>query len=137
MTQRHAPVSAADYAALADFRQTLRQFLHFSAEAAREEGLSAEQHQALLAIKGFGVKSPLSVGELAMRLDRKPHTTVGLVDRLVKAGLIKRAPDPDDGRRVRLVLTKAGEQRLEKLSAAHRDELRRLRPVLAGLLARL
>ena len=137
MTSRIEPVSEADYAALADFRQTLRQFLHFSAEAARGAGLSAEQHQALLAIKGFGVVSQISVGELAERLDRKPHTTVGLVDRLAKAGLVKRVPDPADGRRVRLALTRAGENRLEKLSAVHRDELRRLRPVLSGMLARL
>ncbi len=137
MTSRIEPVSEADYAALADFRQTLRQFLHFSAAAARAEGLSAEQHQALLAIKGLGVSGQLTVGELSTRLDRKPHTTVGLVDRLAKAGFVKRVPDPADGRRVRLALTKPGENRLEKLSAVHRDELRRLRPALAGMLAKL
>ena len=36
-----------EYAALADFRATLRQFLAFSEGEAKEVGLTPQQHQAL------------------------------------------------------------------------------------------
>ncbi len=57
-----------DYAVLADFRFLLRGFLAFSEGAAREAGLAPQQHQALLAIKGFPGATPPSMGELAERL---------------------------------------------------------------------
>ena len=41
-----------DYQRLAEFRYHLRGFLKFSERAAAQMGLSAQQHQALLAIKG-------------------------------------------------------------------------------------
>lgn len=41
-----------NYRLLADFRYALLKFLAFSEAAARAAGLSAKQHQALLAIKG-------------------------------------------------------------------------------------
>ena len=43
----------ADYAALAQFRYQLRTFLAFSEAAAQSAGLTPQQHQALLAIKGL------------------------------------------------------------------------------------
>jgi DNA-binding MarR family transcriptional regulator len=39
---------------------------------------------------------------------------------------VTRAPDPDDARVVRVLLTGQGEQILARLSALHRDELRRM-----------
>jgi len=47
------PVSDADYVTLADFRSALRKFLRTSEEIALSLGLTPQQHQALLAIKGF------------------------------------------------------------------------------------
>ena len=40
----------ADYLALASFRRSIREFLSFSESAARENGLTPQQHQAILAI---------------------------------------------------------------------------------------
>jgi len=131
------PVTAAEYSALAGFRSALRRFLHFSAAAAGAAGLAPAQHQALLAIKAFGGVPGMAVGELADRLDRRPNSTVGLVDRLVRRRLVRRVADPADRRRVRVRLTAAGERLLGTLSAAHRDELRRLGPELRRLLRRL
>jgi DNA-binding MarR family transcriptional regulator len=130
-------VSAADYAALAEFRRALRQFLHFSREAALGAGLSPAQHQALLALKGFGGRRGLCVGELAGLLDLRHHSAVGLVDRLVGRKLARRKTDPDDRRRVLVLVAARGEALLERLSAAHRDEIRRLGPELRRLLRRL
>lgn len=133
MTAR--PLTAADYAALARFRLALRRFLAFSARAAAEAGLTAQQHQALLAIKGHPGPAPMHLGELAAALLIRHHSAVELVDRLVAAGLLRREPDPDDGRRVRLALTRAADSVLHSLSGAHLDELRAMRPELARLLA--
>ncbi len=121
----------ADYRHLAEFRYVLRLFLSFSEEAARAAGLSPQQHQALLAIRGFGGK--LTIGELAERLAIKPHSAVGLADRLAEAGLVVRQAGKDR-RQVLLSLTKMAERKLARLSRAHREELGRLAPLLEPLL---
>lgn len=126
-----------DYEALAAFRHALRKFLGFSAAAARASGLTTPQHQALLAIKGSPGGGPVSVGELAGRLVLRPHSAVGLVDRLAARKLVRRSRDPVDRRRVRVRLTPRGEALLERLSAAHCGELRRLGPEMRSLLKRL
>jgi len=123
MPRKDAPLTDAGYRALAEFRQQLRQFLMFSEEAARHNGLQPRQHQALLAIKGF---SGTTVGDLAARLGIKPHSAAELVNRLVAARLVRRKADRQDRRRVHLALTAAAEKRLENLARAHRDELKRL-----------
>jgi len=46
-----------------------------------------------------------------------------LVNRLVERGWVLRAPDPDDGRAVRVSLTPAGEDALERLRAEYRAML--------------
>jgi hypothetical protein len=40
------------YVALARFREEIRAFLHFSERSVRERGLTPQQHQVLLRIKG-------------------------------------------------------------------------------------
>jgi DNA-binding MarR family transcriptional regulator len=127
----------ADYEALAAFRHALRRFLNFSGLAARSAGVSPQQHQALLAIKGFPGRRPASVGELAARMELRHHSAVGLVDRLVRRLLVRRVPDPVDRRCVRLHLTRRGDALLRRLSAAHREELRRIGPGLRRILNRL
>jgi DNA-binding MarR family transcriptional regulator len=130
-------LSKADYEALAAFRHALRRFLDFSGEAAKEAGLTPQQHQALLAIKGFPGRDRVTVGELAEQLVQRHHSTVGLVDRLEAQGLVRRESDPADGRRALVGLTDRAEEALAGLSAIHRAELRRLGPSLATLLERL
>lgn len=129
-----AKVSAADYAALADFRFMLRHFLQFSADAARTTGLSPQQHQALLAIKGLAGRERISIGRLAERLHVRHHSAVGLVDRLSRRRLVRRVRDTDDRRRVEVQLTAAGEALIGRLSAAHKRELQSLGPELRRLL---
>jgi len=126
-----------DYRALASFREALRHFVRFSAAAARQAGVSPQQHQALLAIKAAGGRGPVTVGALAEKLARQPHSAVGLLDRLAKRGLARRRPDPVDRRKVDVTLTPAGEALIRRLSAAHREELRRLAPELRKLLRAL
>jgi DNA-binding MarR family transcriptional regulator len=132
-----SPISRADYALLAELRYSLRLFASFSEQAARAAGVSPAQHQALLAIKGFGQRAPLSIGELAERLMIRHHSAVGLVQRLIARDYVRRLPDPGDKRRVRLALRARGERVLARLSAAHRGELRRIGPQIEGLLEQL
>ena len=130
-----AALAPSDYRLLAEFRHQLRNFLAFSEDAARNAGLAPQQHQALLAIKGFD-GSP-TVGDLAERLLVRHHSAVGLVDRLVEARLVMRCHDLHDRRRVTLALTRQADVLLGELSVAHRDELRRMAPMLRAVLDRL
>lgn len=134
MTTRRK-LTDADYAALADFRHLLRQFLAFSEGRAAEFGLTPQQHQALLAIRGAG-SGEVTIGFLADRLILKPHSATGLVDRLEALELVRRAPSPVDRRRALIALTPKAQDLLERLSATHREEIIRLKPMLAGFLDR-
>jgi DNA-binding MarR family transcriptional regulator len=130
-------VTKTEYEALADFRYSLRQFLHFSEEAAQKAGITPQQHQALLAIKGFPEERNITVGELAERLQIRHHSAVGLVDRLVSNGLVIRKQQAGDRRQVHLALAEKGGRTLEKLAAAHKEQLRRVGPRIETLLKRL
>jgi DNA-binding MarR family transcriptional regulator len=132
--KRQRGLAAADYVRLAEFRHLLRQFLVFSERAAGRAGLTAQQHQALLAIKGYQAKAAATVGHLAARLAIRHHSAVGLVDRLVAKALVRRRSGVVDRRQIRLELTPKAESRLARLSVAHRNELERLAPLLRVLL---
>jgi DNA-binding MarR family transcriptional regulator len=123
-----------DYEVLAQFRYQLRKFLSFSEAAANKAGLTPQQHQALLAIKGFSAAEPISVGDLAQFLLIRHHTAVELVDRITKLGLLKRIVDDNDSRRILVKLTRKGEQRLRTLSKIHFEELQSASPVLTKIL---
>jgi DNA-binding MarR family transcriptional regulator len=131
---RNRAAASVDYEALARFRYQLRRFLSFSEAAANKAGLTPQQHQALLAIKGFSTPDPISVGDLAQFLFIRHHTAVELMDRMTKLGLLKRVVDDDDSRRVLLKLTRKGELRLQTLSKIHFEELRTASPALTRIL---
>lgn len=130
-------ISRLEYETLANLRYSLRQFLRFSEDAAHAAGITPQQHQALLAIKGFPERDRVTVGELAERLQIRHHSAVGLVDRLVANGFLKREPGKNDRRQVQLTLTARSEKVLAKLSAAHREQIRRVGPQMETLLKRL
>lgn len=132
-----APINDAEYRLLAGFRHALRRFLRFSEAAAAEQGLTPQQHQALLAIRGAGTGGRLAVGGLAEQLQLRPHSAAGLASRLEAQGLVRREPGANDARLVLLALTPQAEAVLELLSQAHRRELERMAPTLRALLAML
>lgn len=134
---RNKQLIKSQYETLAAFRYALRQFIHFSEQAAESAGITAQQHQALLAIKGFPGRERVTVGELAERLQLRHHSAVGLVDRLVTESLVARAPSTQDRRQVFVELTHRGEQVLEKLSSTHSKQLKRIGPELNLLLKQL
>lgn len=119
------PLTKRDFEALARFRFGIRRYLRFSEETVRRHGLTPQQYQLLLAIKGFPDRDWAAVRELADRLQLRHHSVVELVNRAQGQGLVDRAPHPTDARAVRVELTAEGERILARLSALHRDELRR------------
>ena len=120
-----------DFEALARFRFGIRRYLRFSEETVRSHGLTPQQYQLLLALKGFPGRDWATVRELADRLQLRHHSVVELVNRAQGQGLVERVPHPDDARAVRVQLTADGERVLSRLSALHRDELRRMDATLA------
>jgi DNA-binding MarR family transcriptional regulator len=126
-----------DYRTLATFRHALRVFLRFSEDAARSEGLTPNQHQLLLAIRGFPEPDAPTITDAAELLQLQHHSVVELVDRAVDAGLVTRRVDPNDRRRQRLALTAKGSRKLARLTSAHREELRRFRDEMTEVLNEL
>jgi DNA-binding MarR family transcriptional regulator len=129
-------LSRRDYEKLLEFRVALRGFQRWSEDQAQAVGLTHVQHQLLVAIKGHPEDLPPTVGNLAGYLMLRPHSTVELVDRAEGAGLVERIPDSQDGRVVRVRLTKAGDRIVQKLTAAHLDRLHELSAVLNDLITR-
>jgi DNA-binding MarR family transcriptional regulator len=123
-------ISLDDYRALAEFRYQIRRFLRSSEEAAYSAGLEPQQHQLLLAIKGLPEGRKATIGELAERLQLRHHSTVELIDRLVKRELVVRQRDEEDQRRVLVSLTSQGEEVLNTLSRHMLAELESTGPAL-------
>ena len=123
-------LSKADFEALAGFRKALRNFLRFSEEGSRAVGLTPQQHQLLLGIKGQPGQDFANLRQIADFLQLKHQTVVGLVDRCEAAGLVYRKPSMIDRRRVEVYLTEKGEELLARLSMRNMDELRAMRKFL-------
>jgi DNA-binding MarR family transcriptional regulator len=65
--------------------------------------------------------APMSMGDLSRRLMVTNGNVTGLVDRLVREGLVERRPSPTD-RRIQMVsLTSKGAKTFAAMAAAHRD----------------
>ena len=126
-------VTTDTYARLLALRTGLRRFQRWSEQQARLAGLTPTQHQLLLAVRGHRDQRGPTIGEVADYLLLRHHSVVGLVDRAASAGLVVRRRDPDDHRVVRVGLTSSGAARLETLSAAHLEELKRLTRQISGL----
>lgn len=126
-------VSDADFESIAAFRYAIRRFLRFSEQASRREHITPQQHQLLLAIKGFPNRDYATVSEIAHRLQMRQHSVVGLIDRTVRLGLVRRQRGKEDRREVFIFLTDKGEEALARLTELHRQELETMRHVLSGI----
>ena len=115
---------------LADFRYELRRFVHFSESAAAAAGLQPQQHQLLLQVAGARDGTAITIAYAAERLGLKHNSTVELVDRSTREGLLTRKADSGDRRRAILHLTHKGRQVLGRLSGEHARELNELGPHL-------
>lgn len=105
------------------FREMTGQSIVLSAAIARHAGVSPADLEVLGAIEQRG---PLTAGELARLTGLSAAAVTGLIDRLERAGVATRKPDPADRRRV-LVATAKGARRIAELyTSLERDALRAL-----------
>jgi MarR family transcriptional regulator, organic hydroperoxide resistance regulator len=71
-----------------------------------ELGVTGPQRLVLRLIGEYGVTAP---GQLALVLHVDPSSLTGVLRRLERSGLIRRARDPNDGRRAVLSVTSRGQ----------------------------
>ncbi|WP_109000231.1 MarR family winged helix-turn-helix transcriptional regulator [Streptomyces rishiriensis] len=74
------------------------------AESSRVHGITPQQGQLLCVL----MPQPYGMTELGETLGLAKSSLTGLVDRTVQRGLVRREPDPRDGRAVRVGLTEEG-----------------------------
>ncbi|MES2398676.1 MAG: MarR family winged helix-turn-helix transcriptional regulator [Pseudomonadota bacterium] len=117
------PLDKSDFETLSEFRFQMRRFERFSETAVQAQGITPLQYLLLLHIKGYPGRSFASVGELAERLQAKPHGVVALVSRCEARALVQRRPSSHDRRQVEVHLLEEGERVLTYLAAVHRAEL--------------
>ncbi|TNM32691.1 MarR family winged helix-turn-helix transcriptional regulator [Streptomyces sedi] len=94
------------------------------AEQTRLGGLGSARNSmdraAYLLLSRLEADGPLGVKALAGGMGIDSSTVTRQVAPLVDAGLVRRAPDPEDGRAVLLQLTPPGRERLEEVRASRR-----------------
>lgn len=134
MPHRRRALREADYTRLLAVRTGLRRFERWSAEQAAGQGLTASQHQLLLAVRGHTDPAGPTISQTADYLLIRHHSAVELADRCAKAGLVERVRDSADHRSVRLQLSTEGARILEALTSNHLEEIARLTPLFESLL---
>jgi DNA-binding MarR family transcriptional regulator len=127
-------ISAKQYRLLAEFRYRIREFLHFSEQSSRDQGIEPQQHQLMLAIKGLPSDVRPTISALASRLCIRHHSAVELINRLADRGAVVRRTREEDRREVLVELTPEGEALLQKLSLLHWQQLEASGPELAHAL---
>jgi DNA-binding MarR family transcriptional regulator len=111
------------------------------AESGREHGLTPQQGQLLCVL----MAQSYGMSELGATLGLAKSSLTGLVDRTERNGLVRREPDPQDSRAVRVALTPRGSRLAAEFYAETCRRIDRLadglspadRDVLAGLLGRV
>jgi DNA-binding MarR family transcriptional regulator len=129
-------ITDSDYAALAGFRYQLRVFLQNIYAAAEANGLTPQQHQVLLAIRGRAQPSA-TIGWIGEQLLIQPNSASELVSRLEALGYVRRTTPDIDRRRAVLSLTHDGAEVLERITASHKALVVKLKPMLFQLLQAL
>jgi DNA-binding MarR family transcriptional regulator len=111
----------------------------------RAHGLEPGWHDVLATLRRSGAPFQLRPSDLTGTLMLTSSGTTKRLDRLERAGLIERAPDPRDRRGVLIRLTAKGREVIDATTEAHLENERRLlaalsaaeREQLAGLLRKL
>lgn len=85
-----------------------------------EDSLTLPQFRALVVLASRG---PLRLTHLAEHLAVNPSTAMRMAERLVAAGMIDRAPNPENRRESILALTDAGRRVVDQVTGRRRDEI--------------
>jgi DNA-binding MarR family transcriptional regulator len=82
-------------------------------------GLTSEQYSVLATMKSL--EDPVRITDVARWLERSTNSVSMIIDRMVKAGLVKRVRDKSDRRAVRLSITSKAEEALKPAARAALD----------------
>jgi len=85
----------------------------------REHGLEPGWHDVLATLRRTGPDHRLRPSDFAGSLMLTSSGTTKRLDRLERAGLIERSPDPEDRRGVIITLTDAGRELIDRVTEAH------------------
>jgi DNA-binding MarR family transcriptional regulator len=96
----------------------------------KAHGLEPGWHDVLATLRRTGPPYRLRPTDLTESLMLTSSGTTKRLDRLEKAGLIQREPDPDDRRGTLITLTPAGHDLINSVTEAHLANERRLLSVL-------
>jgi DNA-binding MarR family transcriptional regulator len=110
MTRQHEPTTAPDPVEVAG---RLRLSTTRLARILRQQDQLGLTPTLTAALATIGREGPLTLGELAACEQVSPPTITRVVGKLEDAGLVRRRPDPKDGRVSRVELSAAGRRQLE------------------------
>jgi DNA-binding MarR family transcriptional regulator len=96
--------------------QTYTRFKNGMDQVLAEQGLTMEQYLVLVTIKYSD--APVRITHVARWLERSTNSVTMIVDRMVKAGLLRRVRDRKDRRAVNVSLTSKAEKALEPANPA-------------------
>ncbi len=105
-------------------RQTYNLIFRCEDRVFAEYDLTTEQHTVLMAVKN--ISSPVRITDIARWLDRSVNSVSMIIDRMVKAGLVKRTRDRKDRRTVFVTLTKKAEDAYVPATAAGWELIREI-----------
>src|SRR4030043_745247 len=89
-----------------------------------EHGLTTEQYAVLVSIEFLG--EPARITDIARWLERSTNSISMIVDRMVKAGLIRRVRDKGDRRVVFVSKTSKAESRFKPATVASFEKIRKI-----------
>src|SRR4051794_235413 len=97
----------------------------------RDHGLEPGWHDVLATLRRSGPPYRLRAGDFTGALKLTSSGTTKRLDRLERAGLIARSPDPDDRRGTLITLTPAGLELIDRVPDAHLENERGLLSALS------
>ncbi|MFC5911031.1 MarR family winged helix-turn-helix transcriptional regulator [Streptacidiphilus monticola] len=119
---KSSPVTASAAEAAQELRVVFSRIRRKLREIGAEEGLTPSQTSVLSRLSKEG---PASASVLAAAERVRPQSMAATLGALEEQGLIRRDPDPTDGRRQQVSLTPAGRSRAEGDRAARQEWLAR------------
>jgi DNA-binding MarR family transcriptional regulator len=123
---------------LRSLRRIIRAVDLYSRRLLAEHGLSSPQ---LICLRQLAAQGPLTSGQLAAQVNLSPATLSGILDRLEARGLIKRARQAQDKRRVVVEISPEGAALAAKAPSSLQDnflrELRALAPAEQAEISRV
>lgn len=98
-------------------------------ERLRPGGVPIEQYRIL---EVLDASEPCAMGEIATQSLIEPPTLTKIIDKMVAEGLVYRAPDPNDRRRVLILAAPGGKALYKRLKGVSTAQEQRLVDLLAS-----